>query len=457
MSTSTVSFTANPALAKRRQVLIGEENRSIKELVVGDGTATSGGKEDFTRSVRGELVMEATRDVIHVKKSLQTSPPRRSSRKPKTERPRWLTILRVLTKNLSILIVLFGLVQMVQKLALRSGNVSDNPPINDSSSEDISVFKQRLLEVEESVKASAKVTEGKVEVVNQKIESEIGGIRVDLNKKIEEQELKLTNELKKLDGRTSNLEESLVKLTTKEWLAKEEFDIFFDEYRKASGLDNSNSHHISLDDMRAFAREVVKDELIKHAADGLGKVDYALASGGGFVMKHSEIYNLGKRTNWFYDNSQVKVHPDAERMLRPSFGEPGQCFALKGNSGFVDVGLRTAIVVEAVTLEHVSKSVAYDRSSAPKDCRVSGWLREGNNNNNGEEKKIHFLTEFTYDLEKSNAQTYEVLESAGTNVVDTIRLEFTSNHGSPAHTCIYRLRVHGHEPSSSTLMVSAQY
>lgn len=459
MSTSTVSFTAaNNALAKRRPVVVGEERRSIKDLVgSADVTATSGGKEDLGRSMRGDLVMEASRDVMQVKRSHQSSPSslhtRRSSRKPKTERSRLVTIVRLLTRHLLILIVFLGLVQMVQKLALRSGNVS-NPSTTDYSSDDISVFKQRLLELEESVKASAKSTEGKVEVVNQQILSDIGGLMVEMNKKLEEKDLKLImNELKKLDEKSSNLEESLVKFTTKEWLSKEEFDIFLDEYRKASGLDNSNSH-LNLDDMRAFARETVRDELTKFAADGLGKVDYALASGGGFVMKYSEIYNLGKWTNWFYDSSQNKVHPDADRMLRPSFGEPGQCFALKGNIGFVDVALRTAIVVEAVTLEHVSKSVAYDRSSAPKDCKVTGWLREGNNNK-GEEKKIHFLTEFTYDLEKSNAQTYEVLESAGSNIVDTIRFEFTSNHGSLAHTCIYRLRVHGHE-SSPALMVSSQ-
>lgn len=42
-------------------------------------------------------------------------------------------------------------------------------------------------------------------------------------------------------------------------------------------------------------------------------------------------------------------------MLRPSFGEPGACFALSGSSGFVEIKLRRAIVPEAVTLEHVAK------------------------------------------------------------------------------------------------------
>lgn len=87
--------------------------------------------------------------------------------------------------------------------------------------------------------------------------------------------------------------------------------------------------------------------------------------------------------------------------------------------------------------------MAFDRSSAPKHCRVSGWLK--NDSEIGGEK-MFLLTEFTYDLEKHNVQTYKV-ESAASNLVDIIRLDFTSNHGSDTHTCIYRLRVHGYVPS----------
>ena len=47
------------------------------------------------------------------------------------------------------------------------------------------------------------------------------------------------------------------------------------------------------------------------------------------------------------------------KMLRPSFGEPGDCFALNGSSGFVEIKLRNAIVPEAVTLEHIAKVSIY--------------------------------------------------------------------------------------------------
>ena len=49
------------------------------------------------------------------------------------------------------------------------------------------------------------------------------------------------------------------------------------------------------------------------------------------------------------------VNRDSEKMLKPSFGETDQCFPLKGDSGFVEIRLRTTIIPEAITLEHVDK------------------------------------------------------------------------------------------------------
>lgn len=97
------------------------------------------------------------------------------------------------------------------------------------------------------------------------------------------------------------------------------------------------------------------------------------------------------------------------------------------------------------------QSVAYDRSSAPKDCRVSAWFESPDDDPSSNIKKIVMLTEFSYDLDKSNAQTFDV-EVGDAGIINTVRLDFTSNHGSSALTCIYRFRVHGHEPSSPAAM-----
>jgi len=93
----------------------------------------------------------------------------------------------------------------------------------------------------------------------------------------------------------------------------------------------------------------------------------------------------------------------------------------------------------------IQQSVAYDRSSAPNDCRI--FL---NGDSAIDIEKMYLLSEFTYDLEKSNAQTFNVLNSSAFGLINTVRLDFTSNHGSPSHTSIFR--VHGHEPDSVSMM-----
>ena len=100
-----------------------------------------------------------------------------------------------------------------------------------------------------------------------------------------------------------------------------------------------------------------------------------------------------------------------------------------------------------LTLVHDMQDVAYDRSTAPKDCLVSGWYEETPGETQSGYAAKMALAEFTYDLEKNNVQTFDV-SAPDVGVINMIRLDFTSNHGSSLLTCIYRLRVHGHEPVS---------
>ncbi|XP_047314786.1 SUN domain-containing protein 2-like [Impatiens glandulifera] len=454
MSASTVSITATPATTRRRPVLSGEK-RSGAELLTGEGTtAVSGGLSgrDLSHSIRGEEVLERSRDAVHIKNAFPSNataamPSRRPTRKAslKPEKPRWQTVMSIFTKNFLLVLTLLGLIHLIRKLAIPSGNNMGNHHPSSSVSSVVE-FEGRIAEMEGFLKTTTKMMQVQVEIVDRKIESEIGGVRRDMSKEIEEKGVGLGNELKRIDERTTRLERGLSELGAKEWVAKDEFGRFFEEFTKKKGGEDGD---VNLDELRALARKIVGIELEKHAADGLGMVDYALGSGGGRVTKYSEAF-VGKGNSWFLFNGKNAVDEAAKKMLTPSFGEPGECFPLKGSSGFVVVRLRTAIIPEAVTLEHVAKSVAYDRTSAPKDCRVSGWLQ---GNSDIDEEKMLLLTEFTYDLDKSNAQTFSTVSesssSSSSNLVDTIRFDFASNHGSSSFTCIYRLRVHGHEPSSS--------
>ncbi|KAG4947203.1 hypothetical protein AAZX31_15G210100 [Glycine max] len=458
MSASTVSITAaNPGARRRPVIAIEKKTATNLELLANDvavspAVATSGdgatGRDLSHHSVRGEALLDRTpRDLAPAKKvaggNSSSVPPRRARKlAAKAEKPRWLTLVSIFGKNMVLLVVLAGLVQLIWRMSLKSGDGMAGGYVG------FSEFEGRISDVEGLLKKTAKMIQVQVDVVDKKIEDEVRGLRRELNEKIEEKGEILENGLKKMEAKNEELERYLSELKGEDWLSKEEFEKFVDEVRSVKG---SGYEGGGLDEIREFARGVIVKEIEKHAADGLGRVDYALASSGGAVVKHSEVFDL-VRGNWFLKSARNGVHPNAEKMLKPSFGEPGQCFPLKDSRGFVQIRLRTAIIPEAVTLEHVAKSVAYDRSSAPKDCRVSGWLQEHNADSAINTEKMHLLAEFTYDLEKSNAQTFNVLNSAASGVINTVRLDFTSNHGSPSHTCIYRFRVHGHEPDSVSML-----
>ncbi|CAN0839649.1 SUN domain-containing protein 1 [Linum grandiflorum] len=454
MSASTVSITANPATTRRRHV---EKKSNAVEFLPNEAQPNAGSGENAARNANGndntirveEILERTSKDPVPMKKVnnagvTSTVSPRRGRKPatPKPEEPRWMTVARIFTKNFVLLLVLLGLVQLIRNFATKpDGQLAPTTVTG------LAEIESRIAEVETFLKTTAKMIQVQVEAVDRKVDNEVGGLRHEVNEKLESTEINLDSALKNLEMKSEELEKSIAELKTADWLTKEEFGKFVEEVKKTTGFQAGEDSY-SLDVIRAYAKEIVDKEIEKHAADGLGKVDYALAEGGAAVVKHSEPFGKGKLlAGWL--SSTRGVHPDAYKMLKPSFGEPGQCFPLKGASGFVEIRLRKAIVPEAFTLEHVAKNVAYDRSSAPKDCRVSGWLR-----GTPDSEATFLLSEFSYDLEKSNAQTFNVEDSAASQVVDTVRLDFTSNHGNDGHTCIYRFRVHGYEPESVSMMAS---
>ncbi|XP_008799124.1 SUN domain-containing protein 1-like [Phoenix dactylifera] len=466
MSASTIAaMAANPAAsnnasltldsnskpnARRRTVVVVEKKSSADILADGGANGVSEDKitvngKDLAHTIRGESVLEISKDMPQLKKGLIASSisPRRKKPVPKPMKLKWQTILSILTKNCLLLAALLWLGQTVWRWTDRIGDHTNSPFVALD-------YEGRISEVEASLKKTAKMLQVQVDLVDGKIGSEIHTMARELKKQLEEKGALLEKELKKLEARTDGLDKSLTEFKGMGLRSREEFDSLWSELKNTGRLDGSDNN-VNLDEIRVFARDLVKKEMEKHAADGLGRVDYALASGGARVVRHSEPYGFGKANGWFsVPKGQNVVHANAHKMLEPSFGEPGQCFPLQGSSGFVEIRLRSGIIPEAVTLEHVSKSVAYDRSSAPKDCRVSAWF-ESPDDEPFSHAKMYLLSEFSYDLDKSNAQTFNVV-TADMGVVNMVRLDFASNHGSSALTCIYRFRVHGYEPNPPAAM-----
>lgn len=186
-----------------------------------------------------------------------------------------------------------------------------------------------------------------------KIGKEVGELRSEVKSKFDSQVSHVNSELKNLKSQVDRLHANGGPLNRNEALELMKSVV---DKRAAEGGGRS----FSLEDVRTVARKIVLNELEKHSADGIGRPDYALASGGGRVVEHSEGYFLGRGGEWSTLAFSLlpgasRKHPLAHKVLEPSFGEPGQCLPLKGPDVFVEISLRTAILPEAVTLEHVSK------------------------------------------------------------------------------------------------------
>ena len=106
----------------------------------------------------------------------------------------------------------------------------------------------------------------------------------------------------------------------------------------------------------------------------------------------------------------------------------------------MDVRLREAVAVEAVTLEHIHRYIAYDITSAPKTVAVLGWNRTKTPSDG---RAVDFGA-VRYDLasDRGTMQTFNLTKNAGA-VVDHVRFHVKSNYGNEEWTCLYRLRVHG--------------
>ncbi|KAI4385794.1 hypothetical protein MLD38_003788 [Melastoma candidum] len=423
---ASVSLTTNPAAVARRKPVLVSDVRSHSSAAADVPPPTP------SSATRAAVIETATSSKDIGRYSSRNNEPsavgitpgdgpaatvaRRTKKLTgRKERPWWLTAISVFTKNFVLLMVVIGLVQLVRNLNVKSALM---PP-------ELTDFEGRIAEVEGLVKKTARTLQVQMDIVDTRMESEVLGLREEV-KEIRESAGKLGDEVKELVEKSGVLASGLKELRDGEWLSKEEFQVFVDEVKAMRKDRGDPGIDVSLDDLRTYAREMLIKEIEKHAADGLGMVDYAVASAGGSVIGHSEVYSVGN--GWFSVTTRKGAHADSTKMLKPSFGEPGQCFPLKGSSGYVIIKLRTSIIPEAVTLEHVAKSVAFDRSSAPKDCRVSGWLQGQSDTPAVDTTKMPLMAEFAYDLDKSNAQTFDVDPSVGlVNRVSGIKFSHLSS------------------------------
>lgn len=206
-------------------------------------------------------------------------------------------------------------------------------------------------------------------------------------------------------------------------------------------------------------------ELRRAAADGVGRRDYALGELGGRVVLEftspaytpkGALLSTDAKQRYLGLGRGVGGAADALKLARGK----GDCFAFNGGAGALTVKLAAPVVVTAVTLEHLAAVFSESGGdSAPKDFKVFAYpdaasleaaVRAAAGSGEGAAVAGPPLLVGRYDLRRADPVQVFDLAAPSAGAVQFVRLEVASNHGNAEYTCLYRLRVHGHELDDAT-------
>ncbi|KAK1337439.1 hypothetical protein QTO34_002066 [Cnephaeus nilssonii] len=123
---------------------------------------------------------------------------------------------------------------------------------------------------------------------------------------------------------------------------------------------------------------------------------------------------------------------------------PGNCWAFEGDQGQVVIRLPGRVQLSDITLQHPPPSVAHTggANSAPRDFAVYVSGTEAKEGLQVDDETEVFLGKFTFDVEKSEIQTFR-LQNDPPTAFPKVKIQILSNWGHPHFTCLYRVRAHG--------------
>ncbi|XP_008568588.1 PREDICTED: sperm-associated antigen 4 protein [Galeopterus variegatus] len=178
--------------------------------------------------------------------------------------------------------------------------------------------------------------------------------------------------------------------------------------------------------------------------DFVRKPDYALSSVGASIdlEKTSHDYE-DTNTAYFWNRFAFWNYARPPTVILEPDVFPGNCWAFGGDQGQVVIRLPRRVLLSDITLQHPPPSVAHTggANSAPRDFAVFGLQVD--------DKTEVFLGEFTFDVEKSEIQTFH-LQNDPPTAFPKVKIQILSNWGHPRFTCLYRVRAHGVQTSEKT-------
>ncbi|CAE6446939.1 unnamed protein product [Rhizoctonia solani] len=220
--------------------------------------------------------------------------------------------------------------------------------------------------------------------------------------------------------------------------------------------------------------QIVQRAVLATTKDTVMRADFALYTGGGRVIPEytSPTFSMEPTPGWRRMLGIGTVHGRSPAVALVPDINVGNCWPFAGSQGQIAVLLSRSVKVDAVTIDHASKEVAYDLRAAPRKFAVWG-LVEGEDNlkklakyqkeletqtidgpvNEAQSEEAPpfkpariLLAEFEYDINaKSHIQTFEVSERVKQAGIDVgvVVFQVRSSWGDPNYTCLYRVRVHG--------------
>ncbi|KAM7126304.1 sperm-associated antigen 4 protein isoform 1-T1 [Molossus nigricans] len=171
--------------------------------------------------------------------------------------------------------------------------------------------------------------------------------------------------------------------------------------------------------------------------DFVRKPDYALSSVGASIdlEKTSRDYE-DANSAYFWNHFSFWNYARPPTVILEPDVFPGNCWAFEGDQGQVVIRLPGRVQLTDITLQHPPPSVAHSggAKSAPRNFQVYGLQVD-------DETEV-FLGKFTFDVEKSEIQTFH-LQNDPPTAFPKVKIQILSNWGHPHFTCLYRVRAHG--------------
>ncbi|XP_023315758.1 tetratricopeptide repeat protein 39C-like [Trichogramma pretiosum] len=185
-------------------------------------------------------------------------------------------------------------------------------------------------------------------------------------------------------------------------------------------------------------KKITNQQLEIYNADKTGQADYALETSGGAIIsiRKTETYT-GGAVAWKLLGMPICKQDNNPRSIIQKGVLPGECWAIRGNTGEVVIQLMGSVRVSGFSLEHISPAISPtgENSSAPKEFSIWGLDDE-------HDKNPFMFGKYTYDIKGPAVQFFSIQKDPK-RAYEFVELKIHSNGGNSKYTCIYRIRVHG--------------